>query len=123
MPTMRAASTPSRNAMMKACSIYEVSYGSRKMTLKINFDANFKDMLGPSERQSVTAQPRVISITWRDWRLEMLLGAGKGRKPRRVLTAVSKTRLPPPTAETVSPPPETPLNARSAGFPAAAPDV
>jgi len=47
------------------------------MTLKMNFDTNFKDMLGPGERQSATAQPHLISITRRDWWLEMQLGAGK----------------------------------------------
>jgi hypothetical protein len=48
------------------------------MMLKMNSNANFKDMLGPSERQSAGSQRRVISITWRDWELEVRLVAGKG---------------------------------------------
>jgi hypothetical protein len=62
---------------MKACSIYEIPTTLENMMLKTNFKANFKDMLGPGERQSATAQPRVISITWRDWWLEVQVGAGK----------------------------------------------
>jgi len=50
----------------------------KNVILKTNFNASFKDMLGPSERQSATAQPRVISITSRDWWPEMHLAAGKG---------------------------------------------
>src|SRR5579859_1576671 len=38
-------------------------------------------------------------------------------------TTASKTHSPPPPAETVSPRPETPQNARTAGFPAASPDA
>jgi len=44
----------------------------------MNFDANFKDMLGLRERQCAASQRRLISITWRDWNVERRVTAGKG---------------------------------------------
>jgi hypothetical protein len=59
------------------------------MMLKMIFKSNFKDMLGPSERQSATAQPRVISITWRDCCAEMPLDAGNASVFENILSVTT----------------------------------
>jgi len=47
------------------------------MILKMNFNFNFKDIPAAPKRQSAALQPRLIRITLSEYRVEMLLAAGK----------------------------------------------
>src|SRR5579872_5699944 len=77
MPTMSAASTPSRSVIMKAWSIYE-----DPAILKMNFNFNFKDMpraAGPSIRW--VTKTRDLHHTGKLWGGMVLTRRENGRHP------------------------------------------